>query len=276
MNNINVKISDSIHIGTGKPLLLISGPCVIENETMCLEIAAKLKEECHRLGISYIFKASFDKANRTSIDSFRGPGLERGLEILKHIKDSLAVPILTDIHEINQIERIRDVADILQIPAFLCRQTDLLLEVGKSQRTINIKKGQFMAPEDMQSAVEKVFSTGNEKVLLTERGTTFGYHNLVVDMRSLVIMHSLNVPVIFDATHSVQLPGGQGKSSGGQREFIPHLIRGAAAVGIDGLFLETHPNPDNAKSDGPNSIPLSEIRHSLQQAVTIHDMFRKN
>ncbi len=274
MNNISVKISDSISVGTGEPLLVISGPCVIENEIMCLEIATKLKDECHKLGISYIFKASFDKANRTCIDSFRGPGLEKGLEILKHIKDSLSVPILTDIHDISQIESVSQVADILQIPAFLCRQTDLLLEAGKSQCTVNIKKGQFMAPQDMQSAVEKVLSTGNKKVLLTERGTTFGYNNLVVDMRSLVIMRSLNVPVIFDATHSVQLPGGQGKSSGGQREFIPHLIRGAAAIGIDGLFLETHPNPESAKSDGPNSIPLSEIHNSLFQAVKIHDLFR--
>ncbi len=276
MNNMEVKITDSMIIGTAHPLLVISGPCVIENETMCIEIATTLKNVCHELGISYIFKASFDKANRTSIDSFRGPGLEKGLEILKHIKDSLSIPIVTDIHEISQIEPVSHVADILQIPAFLCRQTDLLIEAGNSKRTINIKKGQFMAPRDMQSAVEKVLSTGNKNVLVTERGTTFGYKNLVVDMRSLVIMRSLNVPVIFDATHSVQLPGGQGKSSGGQREFILPLVRAAAAVGIDGLFLETHPNPEEAKSDGPNSIPLSKIKQSLLQAVKIHDLFRKN
>jgi 2-dehydro-3-deoxyphosphooctonate aldolase (KDO 8-P synthase) len=269
MNNINVELTDSITAGDGYPMLLISGPCVIEGEEICMEIGTRLKKYCGELGLSFIFKASFDKANRTSICSFRGPGLERGLEILRNVKRELEVPVLTDIHEVTHIERVAESVDVLQIPAFLCRQTDVLVEAGKSGRAVNIKKGQFMAPADMQSAIEKVLTTGNKKVMLTERGTTFGYNNLIVDMRSLVIMRSLGVPVIFDATHSVQLPGGLGQSSGGQREFVSPLTRAATAVGVDGLFLETHPNPENAKSDGPNSIPLDEISNLLEQVVGI-------
>ena len=214
-------------MGTGQPLLVISGPCVIESEELCLRIAKTLKRVCHELGASYVFKASFDKANRTSVKSFRGLGLQQGLQVLRRVNEELGIPVLTDVHECAQVDRVASSVDILQIPAFLCRQTDLLLAAAKSGKAVNIKKGQFMAPDDMRSAIEKVKSTGNEKVFLTERGSSFGYHNLVVDMRSLVVMRSMGVPVIFDATHSVQLPGGQGDSSGGQKEFIPYLTRAA-------------------------------------------------
>jgi 2-dehydro-3-deoxyphosphooctonate aldolase (KDO 8-P synthase) len=267
-----VKITDTISIGPGQPLLLLAGPCVIESEEICLRIAGHLQELCAELGVNYVFKASFDKANRTSVSSFRGPGLERGLEILQKVKTRLNLPIVTDIHESSQAAAVAEVADILQIPAFLARQTDLLLAAGQTGRAINIKKGQFMAAEDMVHSLGKVQSTGNRQVILTERGTTFGYHNLVVDMRSLITMAELGAPVIFDATHSVQLPSAQCGASGGQREFILPLARAAAATGIHGLFTETHPEPEKALCDGANSIPLDQMKQLLTTIRDIHEL----
>lgn len=258
-------ITDNLEVGN--ELVLIAGPCVAESPEICLQIADKMMEITSDLGIPYVFKASFDKANRSSGNSFRGPGLQGGLDILSSVKEKFGIPVLTDAHEASQIETIGQVVDIIQIPAFLCRQTDLLLAAGNTGKTINIKKGQFMAPEDMKGAVGKVQSTGNEKVMLTERGTSFGYHNLVVDMRSLVTMRELGVPVVFDATHSVQLPGGLGTASGGQRQFVKPLTKAAAAVGIDALFLEVHPDPDNALSDGPNSVDFTLAREILQEII---------
>lgn len=260
----------------GSELLLIAGPCVIESCEICLEIGDFLKSLCSSLNIPYVFKASFDKANRSSISSFRGHGLSSGLKVLDEVKRKLSIPVLTDIHETWQVEESAAVADILQIPAFLCRQTDLLEKVGESGRTVNVKKGQFMAPEDMAGAVEKVVGTGNKRVMLTERGTTFGYHNLVVDMRSLVIMKGLDVPVVFDATHSVQLPGGLGNASGGQRHFVAPLAYAAAAVGIDALFLEVHPAPERALSDGPNSLNFEAASKIIKNVRDIHDFKRKS
>jgi 2-dehydro-3-deoxyphosphooctonate aldolase (KDO 8-P synthase) len=262
----------NFEVGKDKPFFLLSGPCVVESEGLTLEIAATLKELTDELGIPYIFKASFDKANRSSGASFRGPGLDKGLKLLSKIKSQLNLPIVTDIHESCQAAAIAEVADIIQIPAFLCRQTDLLEACAATGRVVNIKKGQFMAPEDMKGAVEKVRSAGNDKVMLTERGSSFGYHNLVVDMRSLVTMRELGVPVVFDATHSVQLPGGLGNASGGRREFVMPLAKAAAAVGIDALFLEVHPDPDNAKSDGPNSVDFKmaeEILTAVKQIKAV-------
>lgn len=258
-------ITDSLEIGN--KLVLIAGPCVAESQELCLQIAGKMKQICADFGVSYVFKASFDKANRSSGDSFRGPGMEQGLQILAEIKQKLDLPVLTDVHEVNQMAPIAEVVDIIQIPAFLCRQTDLLIAAGNTGKTINIKKGQFMAPEDMKGAIAKVSATGNDKVMLTERGTSFGYHNLVVDMRSLVTMRAMGVPVVFDATHSVQLPGGLGHASGGQRQFVKPLAKAAAAVGIDALFLEVHPDPDNALSDGPNSVSFDSAAEILK-AIT--------
>ena len=251
-----IKLNEEITIG--EKLTVIAGPCVAESKDICLEIAAHMQKLCAEIGFNYIFKASFDKANRSSGESFRGPGMQEGLKILQMVKEKLHLPVLTDIHVGEQAAAIAETADIIQIPAFLCRQTDLLIAAGKTGKVINIKKGQFMAPEDMKGAVEKVRSTGNGKIMLTERGSSFGYHNLVVDMRSLVTMRSLGVPVVFDATHSVQLPGGLGNASGGQREFVRPLARAAAAVGIDVLFMEVHPDPDNALSDGPNSVDFKQ------------------
>lgn len=256
-----VQITDQITVGAGR-MLLLAGPCAIESPEICLEIAEHLSAICAELNINYVFKASFDKANRTSGNSFRSIGLEKSLEVLAMVKDRARVPLITDVHESAQVTEVAKVVDILQIPAFLCRQTDLLLAAGVSGRAVNIKKGQFMAPEDMQYAVDKVKSTGNEKVLLTERGTSFGYHNLVVDFRSLPVMRQY-APVIFDVTHSVQQPGGLGGSSGGQKQFAPFLAKAAAAAGIDGFFIETHPDPSKALSDGPNMIPLSEMKDFL-------------
>lgn len=252
----------------GQQLVLIAGPCAIESSQICLQTATTLKELTGRLGIGYVFKASFDKANRTSEHSFRSIGFDEALAILAQVRHEVHVPILTDVHESTQVAAVAEVADILQIPAFLCRQTDLLLAAGRSGRAVNIKKGQFMAPEDMEYAVEKVQSVPNENVFLTERGTTFGYHNLVVDMRSLPIMRQF-APVVFDVTHSVQMPGGLGGSSGGQREFAPYLARAAAATGVDGFFIETHPDPSNALSDGPNMIPLDKMDRFLDMLLTI-------
>ncbi len=275
MNNvIGFELVPGLRIGYGHPLVLIAGPCVIESESICRQIAAHAKAVCSELGMSYVFKASFDKANRTSGTAFRGPGVDEGLEILGRIRSEFNIPVLTDIHECEQAAIVSSVVDILQIPAFLCRQTDLLVAAGQTGKPVNIKKGQFLAPEDMQPAIDKVYATGNHRVCLTERGTTFGYHNLVVDMRSLVTMSGLGCPVIFDATHSVQMPGGQGTSSGGRREFVFPLARAAAAVGIHGLFLEIHPDPERALSDGPNSLPLKELQQVLRKVRDIHELGR--
>lgn len=250
---------------------LIAGPCVIESEEMVLSIAGQMKEITDRLGIPYTFKASFDKANRTSLSSFRGPGIDEGLRILKKVKDTYGLPVCTDIHEPWQAAPAAQVADILQIPAFLCRQTDLLVAAAKTGRCVNIKKAQFLAPWDMKNCVEKVRQSGNENVMLCERGTSFGYNTLVVDMTGLRVMKEFGVPVIFDATHSVQKPGGNGTSTGGNREFVEYLAKAAVAVGVDGLFMETHPNPDSAKSDGPNMVPLSEMEALLKKLIRVYD-----
>lgn len=266
-------INNKIEVGNGK-LLLIAGPCVAESLELCMETASFLKDLTKKLDINLVFKASYDKANRSSIGSYRGIGLKAGLELLNKVKKDLNVPIVTDIHETSQAAPAAEIADILQIPAFLCRQTDLLLEAGRQGKTVNIKKGQFMAPGDMRLAVEKVRSTGNDKIMLTERGTTFGYHNLVVDMRSLAIMRDIGVPVVFDATHSVQLPGGLGNTTGGERQFIEPLSLAAAAVGIDAIFMEVHPNPDKAFSDGPNSLNFESAETVLTKVKTIYDLTR--
>lgn len=264
----------NFEIGRGN-LVLLAGPCVLEGHDRSLKIGQGIKEICNRLGIPYIFKASFDKANRSSIDSFRGPGLEEGLKILAQIKSELNVPIVTDIHESYQAEPASKVADILQIPAFLCRQTDLLEAAAKTDSIVNVKKGQFLAPNDMKNVVDKLKAGGSEKILLTERGVSFGYNNLVVDMRSLPIMRSFGFPVIFDGTHSVQLPGGAGKTSSGQREFVEYLVRAAVAVGVDGLFLEVHDNPPEALSDGANMVYLDKLEELLESALAIHEVVRK-
>ncbi len=254
-----------VRVGGGAPLTVIAGPCVIESRTLTLEIADALAACARALRIGLIFKASFDKANRTSAKGFRGPGPRKGLEILAEVRRRTKLPVLTDIHLPQQARAVAEVADVLQIPAFLCRQTDLLAAAGATGKTVNIKKGQFMAPRDMRQAVEKIRATGNERVMLTERGTTFGYNNLVVDMRSLALMRELGVPVVFDATHSVQLPGGQGTASGGERQFVPLLARAAVAAGVDAVFLEVHPCPDQALCDGPNSWPLGQFKALIRQ-----------
>jgi 2-dehydro-3-deoxyphosphooctonate aldolase (KDO 8-P synthase) len=252
-------ISGNVKIGGNRPLVLIAGPCVIEDEATTLRHAERLMTICNGLSIALIFKASYDKANRTSINAYRGPGLKKGLAILLKVKEALGLPVISDIHSIEQIAPAAEVLDILQIPAFLCRQTDLLVAAAKSGRVINVKKGQFLAPWDMKNVAGKIAASGNENIILTERGASFGYNNLVVDMRSFPVMRSTGYPVVFDATHSVQLPGGQGDSSGGQREFVEYLSRAAVATGIDGIFMEVHEDPDKALCDGPNSIPLNEL-----------------
>lgn len=250
---------------------LIAGPCVIESEEMVLSIAEQMKDITDKLGIPYTFKASFDKANRTSISGFRGPGIEEGLSILQKVKDTYNLPICTDIHEPWQAEKAAAVCDILQIPAFLCRQTDLLVAAAKTGKCINIKKAQFLAPWDMKNCVEKVRQSGNNNVMLCERGTTFGYNTLVVDMTGLRVMKDMGVPVIFDATHSVQKPGGNGTSTGGNRQYVEYLAKAAVSVGVDGLFMETHPDPDNAKSDGPNMVPLGEMEELLKKLQRVYE-----
>ncbi len=262
-------------VGPGNPLLLLAGPCVLESGELAWDIAREMKAICGRLGISYVFKASFDKANRTSLESFRGPGLENGLRQLGRIRSEVGVPVVSDIHESSQVEMAADLLDIIQIPAFLCRQTDLLVAAAKSGVAVNLKKGQFVAPWDMVHAVGKIRAAGCDRLLLTERGTSFGYNNLVVDMRSLPVMRDMGCPVIFDTTHSVQLPGGQGASSGGQREFIPTLARAAMGAGIDGLFMEVHPDPDKALCDGPNSWPLDKVESLLKQLLAIRTAMAK-
>jgi 2-dehydro-3-deoxyphosphooctonate aldolase (KDO 8-P synthase) len=275
MSNIAVEIEtpsgSPITVGTDQPLLLIGGPCALESEDLARRVAGKMIEVCDKLGISYVFKASFDKANRTSLSSYRGPGLEEGLETLAKIRKELNVPVISDIHDISQVEAAAEVLDIIQIPAFLCRQTDLLVAAAKTGKPVNVKKGQFVSPWDMKNAVDKLRGAGGTKTMLVERGACFGYNNLVVDMRSLPVMRSLGCPVIFDATHSVQLPGGAGGASSGQREFIAPLTRAAVAAGIDGIFMEIHPDPDKALCDGPNSIPLDEVEVLLTRLVRIRE-----
>ncbi|NPV47668.1 MAG: 3-deoxy-8-phosphooctulonate synthase [Armatimonadetes bacterium] len=258
----------------GGDLVLIAGPCLIEDEAATYDMACYLRDLTAELGMPYVFKASYDKANRTAVTAVRGPGWQIGLELLARVKERAGVPVLSDVHETGQVGPAAAVLDVLQVPAFLCRQTDLLVACGETQLPVNIKKGQFMAPADMAYSVEKVRSTGNDRVLLTERGTTFGYHNLVVDMRSLAIMRGLGVPVIFDATHSVQLPGGAGGASGGQREYAAGLARSAVAMGIDSLFLEVHPDPDHAPCDGPNMIPFGDLRALLRSVQAVHEVVR--
>ena len=266
---IQVPITDNISIGEGYPLVLIGGPCVIESEDFTLKMAEKIQKVCDRLSVPFIFKSSFDKANRTSIDSFRGQKLEKGLKILNRVKTEIGIPVLTDIHESHQAAIVAEVVDILQIPAFLCRQTDLLLAAAATGKVINVKKGQFLAPWDMKNVVAKLESAGTTKILLTERGTSFGYNTLVVDFRSLPQMRDLSYPVVFDATHSVQMPGGQGDKSGGQRQFVSYLAKAAVAVGIDALFMEIHENPDLALSDGPNMVKLADLESILQPIINI-------
>lgn len=268
MNIVNI---GPYRCGAGEPLLLMAGPCVIESENHAREMAVAIREIAGRVGLGLIFKASFDKANRTSGKSFRGPGLDEGLRILGQIKQDYGLPIVSDIHESEQAHAAGEVLDIIQIPAFLCRQTDLLLAAAQTGRVVNIKKGQFLAPWDMKNVVEKVRESGNNQILLTERGVSFGYNTLVVDMRSFPIMRSLGTPVIFDGTHSVQQPGGKGDATGGQREYVPTLSRAAVAAGVDGIFLEVHDRPDQACSDGPNMIPLHELEKLLKDLKSIHE-----
>jgi 2-dehydro-3-deoxyphosphooctonate aldolase (KDO 8-P synthase) len=257
-----MKLCD-FQVGIDQPLFLIAGPCVIENEQLVIETAGTLKEITAALGIPFIFKSSFDKANRSSHKSFRGPGMDAGLAILEKVKAQLGVPVLTDVHEDTPLDEVAAVVDVLQTPAFLCRQTNFIQNVARQGKPVNIKKGQFLSPWDMKNVSDKALATGNEQIMVCERGASFGYNNLVSDMRSLAVMRDTGVPVVFDATHSVQLPGGQGSCSGGQREFVPVLARAAVAAGVSGLFMETHPDPANALSDGPNAWPLGEMRALL-------------
>ncbi|MCL4476035.1 MAG: 3-deoxy-8-phosphooctulonate synthase [Nitrospirae bacterium] len=263
---------NGIAIGGGSPLVVIAGPCVIENEEITLSTARKLKEICGALGLPFMFKSSYDKANRTSLSSYRGPGLEMGLRTLWTVKSTLDIPVVSDVHSVDDVKPASEVLDMLQIPAFLCRQTDLILAASNTGKPVNIKKGQFLAPWDIKNIIDKFVSTGNSKLLITERGTSFGYNNLVVDFRGLPIMRSFGYPVIFDVTHSLQLPGGKGSSSGGQREFAEPLARAAVAVGVDGLFMEVHPEPEKALCDGPNMIKLDEMHYLLNMIKDIHDL----
>ena len=265
-----MKLCD-FEVGLDQPLFLIAGPCVIESEAMAMQTSAELKAICEKLGVNFIYKSSYDKANRSSGDSFRGPGIEEGLRILQKVKDEVGVPVLTDVHEDTPIDEVADVVDVLQTPAFLCRQTNFILRVCSAGKPVNIKKGQFLAPWDMKNVVDKARSTGNEHIMVCERGVSFGYNNLVSDMRSLAVMRDTGCPVVFDATHSVQLPGGQGACSGGQREHVPVLARAAVAAGVSGVFMETHPNPAEAKSDGPNAWPLDKMPSLLQTLKTLDE-----
>lgn len=262
----------NLTVGGNGSLFVMAGPCVIEDYDRILNIGKTMKGICQKLGVPYIFKASYDKANRSSYDSFRGPGLVEGLKILKAVKEELQVPVVSDVHAVDQVEAAAEVLDVIQIPAFLCRQTDLLEEAAKTGKCVNVKKGQFMAPEDMGNVVRKVMHEGNENLLLTERGYSFGYHNLVVDMRGFPIMRSFGYPVVFDATHSVQLPGGAGTKSSGQRQFIGNLARAAAGSGIDGVFMEVHDNPKEALSDGPNMLYLTQVEAVLKDMIAIHEI----
>lgn len=264
-----------ITISNDHPVVLIAGPCAIESEEHTISMAEKISRIAEELGIPFIFKSSYDKANRTSISAYRGPGLEKGLRTLERVKREVGVPVLSDVHEISQIKKVAKVLDIIQIPAFLCRQTDLVVNIAKTNLVVNVKKGQFLAPWDVKNVIEKIESQGNSKILLTERGTCFGYNNLVADMRSLVIMKGFGYPVIFDATHSVQLPGALGRSTGGQSEFVPYLSYAAAAVGVAGLFIEVHDNPKKAKSDGPNMIDLNDLKGTLKRVKKIDSVVKE-
>ena len=263
-------------LGNDQPIFLIAGTCVVESETMALETAGTLKEICTSLGIPFVYKSSFDKANRSSAGSFRGPGMEEGLRILGEVRRQLDLPVLTDVHEDTPMDEVAEVVDVLQTPAFLCRQTNFILRAAGAGKPVNIKKGQFLSPWEMQNVVDKAKSTGNEQVMVCERGFSFGYNNLVSDMRSLAVMRQTGCPVVFDCTHSVQLPGGQGSASGGQREFIPVLARAATAVGVAGLFMETHPQPDKALSDGPNAMPLGNMKQLLETLVSIDQTVKRH
>ncbi|PXV61476.1 2-dehydro-3-deoxyphosphooctonate aldolase (KDO 8-P synthase) [Dyella jiangningensis] len=263
-------------VGLDKPLFLIAGPCVVESEQLQMDTAGKLKEITGKLGIHFIFKSSFDKANRSSGTSFRGPGMEAGLKILAEVKRQLGVPVLTDVHEYTPMNEVAAVVDVLQTPAFLCRQTDFIQNVARAGKPVNIKKGQFLAPWDMKNVVDKAKAVGNDDILVCERGASFGYNNLVSDMRSISVMRDTGCPVVFDATHSVQLPGGQGTSSGGQREFVPVLARAAVAVGVAGLFAETHPDPSKALSDGPNAWPLDKMEALLETLLELDQVTKRH
>lgn len=263
-------------VGLDRPFFLIAGPCVVESEQLQLDVAGRLKEITGRLGIDFIFKSSFDKANRTSGTSFRGPGMEEGLRVLGEVKRQIGVPVLTDVHEYTPMDEVASVVDVLQTPAFLVRQTDFIRKVCSAGKPVNIKKGQFLAPWDMKPVVEKAKATGNDQIMVCERGASFGYNNLVSDMRSLSVMRDTGCPVVFDATHSVQLPGGQGTSSGGQREFVPVLARAAVAVGVSGVFMETHPDPANALSDGPNAWPLDKMEALLETMQELDRIAKKS
>ena len=265
-----------VEVGSGRPFFLLAGPCVIESESLVMHVAQKMQAICSDLNIHYVFKASFDKANRSSHKSFRGLGLAKGLEILEKVKQDLGLPVITDVHEDTPLDEVADVVDVLQTPAFLCRQTNFIQRVCALGLPVNIKKGQFLAPEDMTSVVAKAKHVGNDSIMVCERGASFGYRNLVSDMRSLAIMRETRCPVVFDATHSVQLPGGLGHASGGQRQFVPVLARAAVGVGIDGLFMETHPNPEEALSDGPNAWPLKQMRVLLEQLRAIDQVVKSS
>lgn len=273
MNTVRIR---DFEIGAGRPLALLAGPCVLEGLERSLYIGREIKAIAARLGIPYIFKASFDKANRSSFNSFRGPGLEKGLAMLRAVKEALDVPVVTDIHEAGQAEPAAGVADILQIPAFLCRQTDLVYQAALTGKAVNVKKGQFLSPKDMRNVVDKILEGGNENILLTERGASFGYNNLVVDMRSFPILRSFGYPVVFDATHSVQIPGGLGTASSGNREYVEYLTRAAVGAGVDALFMEVHDNPEEALSDGPNMVYLDKLEALLKDALSIYNIVRKH
>ncbi len=266
-----MKLCD-FEVGLEQPLFLMAGPCVIESEQMALDTAAELQQICARLGIPLIYKSSFDKANRSSSQSYRGPGIDQGLAILQKVRDSLGLPVVTDVHEDTPLEEVASVVDVLQTPAFLCRQTNFIQNVAAQNKPVNIKKGQFLSPWDMQQVVNKAHETGNRQIMVCERGASFGYNNLVSDMRSLAVMRATGCPVVFDATHSVQLPGGQGSVSGGQREFVPVLARAAVAAGVSGLFMETHPDPDKALSDGPNAWPLAQMESLLEVLMRLDEV----
>ncbi|MGD8377106.1 MAG: 3-deoxy-8-phosphooctulonate synthase [Acidobacteriota bacterium] len=263
------EIAGGVRAGGGAPLFLISGPCVIESREHCLEVAARIRDIAGEAGVPLIFKSSYDKANRSSVRSYRGPGIDAGLEILAAVRETVGVPVLTDVHSPEEARRASTVVDVIQVPAFLCRQTDLVLAAAEGGKTVNVKKGQFVAPWDMRNVVDKVRAAGNRRLLLTERGASFGYNNLVVDMKSLGVLRGLGTPVVFDATHSAQLPGGLGHASGGQRDFVPLLARAAVAAGVDGVFFEVHEDPDRALSDGPNSMPLDAMPGLLRTLLEI-------
>ncbi len=269
-----VRIGNKFDIGGTERFTLIAGPCVIESEELVMEVAGKLKEITDRLGINFVFKSSFDKANRSSIHGYRGPGIEEGLRILKKVKDTYNVPVVTDVHEAWQCEKLAEVVDIIQIPAFLCRQTDLLIAAAATGLPVNVKKGQFLAPWDMKNVVTKMEESGNTNVMLCERGSTFGYNNMVVDMRGFMEMRKFGYPVVFDVTHAVQKPGGKGDSTGGDREYVYPLMRAGLAIGVDAVFAEVHPNPDCAKSDGPNMLKLDDVEEILKMAIKIDDLVK--